>query len=151
MSSFPYLFLYYHFKIISYTHIKIRLKESLLIPGFMLFPKPLPALNTLYHSIPCHSHFTTPHYTHTHNTTNISSIQTNNHHYYTFLPITTPSIYHSIQILSTKCLCIKYLLTILSHLAKTTLRKEIQRSIVLLTIHSHDPTRTWAITSTLTT
>lgn len=105
------------------------------------------------HPIPYHSILTTPHHTthHTHNTTNISSIQTNNHHYYTFLPITTPSIYHSIQILSTKCLCIKYLLTILSHLAKTTLRKEIHRSIVLLTIHSHDPTRTWAITSTLTT
>lgn len=95
------------------------------------------------HPKPFHSHFTTPHHIpHIHNTTNIFSIQTNNHHYYTFLPITTPSIYHSIQILSTKCLCIKYLLTILSHLAKTTLRKEIHRSIVLLTIHSHDPTRT---------
>ena len=92
---------------------------------------------------------TTPHTTLT--TLQIYSIQTNNHHYYTFLPITTPSIYHSIQILSTKCLCIKYLLSILSHLAKTTLRKEIHRSIVLLTIHSHDPTLTWAITSTLPT
>lgn len=148
MSSFPYLFLYYRFKIISYTPIKNRLKESLLIPIFLSLPKPLPALNTLYHSIFI---LTTPHHTHIHKTTNIFSIQTNNHHYYTFLPITTPSIYHSIQILSTKCLCIKYLLTILSHLAKTTLRKEIHRSIVLLTIHSHDPTRTWAITSTLTT
>ena len=151
MSSFPYLFLYFRFKIISYTPIKIRLNESLLIPILLSLPKPLPALNTLYHSIFI---LTTAHYTphtHTHKTINISSIQTNNHHYYTFLTITTPSIYHSIQILSTKCLCIKYLLTILSHLAKTTLRKEIQRSIVLLTIHSHDPTRTWAITSTLTT
>lgn len=68
MSSLPYLFLYFRFKIISYTPIKNRLNESLLIPGFMLFPKPPPALNTLNHSI-----LTTPHHTtsHTHNTINI--------------------------------------------------------------------------------
>ena len=112
--------------------------------------KPLPAPNTLYHTIPFSFHYTTPH-------TTLTTLQTYPLFKQTIIIITPfyPSQHllsiTFIQILSTKCLCIKYLLTILSHLAKTTLRKEIHRSIVLLTIHSHDPTRTWAITSTLTT
>ena len=63
MSSLPYLFLYFRFKIISYTPIKNRLNESLLIPIFLSLPKPLSTPNTLYHTIPFSFHYTTPHHT----------------------------------------------------------------------------------------
>lgn len=61
MSSFPYLFLFFRFIIISYIHIKSRLNESLLIPIFLSLPKPFP-LSTPY-TIPFHSNYTTPHHT----------------------------------------------------------------------------------------
>ena len=100
MSSFPYLFLYFRFKIISYTHIKNRLKESLLIPILLSLPKPLPAPNTLYHSI---FFLTTAHYTphtHTHKTTNIfysnkqsSLLHLFNHHNTFYLSLHSNIIY----------------------------------------------------------
>ena len=62
MSSLPYL-LYFLFKIISYMHIKKKLKESILSPTVLSFQKPLSIFNTLYHSILFHFIITTPYYT----------------------------------------------------------------------------------------
>ena len=59
MSSFPCLFPYFRFKIISYTPIKSRLNESLLIPIFLSLPQ------TSFNSQrpkPFHSIYTTPHH-----------------------------------------------------------------------------------------
>ena len=84
-----------------YTYIKIRLNESLLIPIFLSLPKPLPALNTLYHTIPFSFHYTTPHTTsHTHNTINIfysnkqsSLLHLFNHHNTFYLSLHSNIIY----------------------------------------------------------
>ena len=56
-----------------------------------------------------------------------------------------------IQSNSTKCFRIQYLLSILLHLTKPTLWKELHWSIVFLHLHSQHPIQTCATTSTLLT
>ena len=71
MSSFPYLFPYFRFKIISYTHIKIRLNESLLIPIFLSLPQT--SFNS-QHPKPFHSILISLHHTTSHTT--LTTLQT---------------------------------------------------------------------------
>ena len=98
-ASFPYLFLYFRFKIISYIHIENKLKESILSPTVFSLPQ---TSSSSQHPIPYHFHsnYTTPHYTHTHKTTNIfysnkqiSLLHLFNHHNTFYLSLHSNIIY----------------------------------------------------------